>query len=48
MNKNETNNRACNYLHGYHIRMEYLEEIEKLVVESTKRKTKLYLYKKMF
>ena len=47
MNKNEINNRAYNYLHGYHISMKNLEEIEKLVVESTKTKTKFYLYKKL-
>ena len=44
MNKNEINNRAYNYLHGYHISMQQLEEIEKLVVESTKTKIKFYLY----
>ena len=47
MNKNEINNRAYNYLHGYHISMEHLEEIEKLVVESIKTKTKFYLHKKL-
>ena len=39
MNKNEINNRTYKYLHGYHISMECLEEIEKLVVEITKIKT---------
>ena len=45
MNKNKINNRAYNYLHACHISMEHLEEIEKLVVESAKTKTKFYLYK---
>ena len=47
MNKNKINNTAHNYLHGYHISNEHLEEIEKLEVESTKRNTKFYLCKKL-
>ena len=39
MNKNKINNRAYKYLHDYHISMERLEEIEKLVVKITKIKT---------
>ena len=47
MNKNKFNNRVYNYLHGYHTSMKQLEEIEKLVVENTKPKTKFHLYKKL-
>ena len=47
MNKSKINNRAYNYLHACHISMERLEEIEKLLVESAKTKTKFYLYKKL-
>ena len=43
MNKNVMHNTVYNYLCGYHISMEHLQEMEKLVVESSK--TKFYLYK---
>ena len=45
MNKNVIHNTAYNYLSGYHINMEHLEEMEKLVAESSK--TKFYLYKRL-
>ena len=45
MNKNVIHNTAYNYLSGYHISMEHLEEMEKLVVESSN--TKFYLYKRL-
>ena len=35
MNKNVIHNTAHNYLSGYHISMEHLHEMEKLVVESS-------------
>ena len=35
MNKNLIHNTPYNYLSGYHISMEHLEEMEKLVVESS-------------
>ena len=39
MNKNAIHNTAYNYyLSGYHISIEYLEEMEKLVVESSNTK----------
>ena len=43
MNKNVIHNTAYNYLSGYYISMEHLEEMEKLVVGSSN--TKFYLYK---
>ena len=47
MNKNVIHNTAYNYyLSGYHISIEYLEEMEKLVVESSN--TKFYLYKSLY
>ena len=45
MNKNVIHNTAYNYLSGYHISMGHLEEMEKLVVESSN--TKFYLYKRL-
>ena len=41
MNKNVIHNIAYNYLSGYHISTEHLEEMEKLVVESSKMKNVL-------
>ena len=43
MNKNVIHNPAYNYLSGYHISTEHLEEVEKLVVESIC----FYLYKRL-
>ena len=43
MNKNVIHNTAYDYLSAYHISMEHLEEMKKLLVESSN--TKLYLYK---
>ena len=43
MNKNIIHNAAYNYLNGYHLSMEHLEEMKKLVVKSSN--TKFYLYK---
>ena len=45
MNKNVIHNTAYNYLSNHHLSMEHLDEIQKLVVESTK--TKFYLYKRL-
>ena len=45
MNKNVIHNTAYNYLSGYHISIEHLQEMEKSVVESSK--TKFYLYKRL-
>ena len=45
MNKNVIHNSPYNYLSGYHISMERLEEMEKLVVESSN--TTFYLYKRL-
>ena len=38
MNKNVIHNTAYNYLIDYHLSMEHLDEIQKLVVASTKMK----------
>ena len=46
MNKNVIHNTVYNYVSGYHISMEHLEEMEKLVVESSN--TKFYLYKRLY
>ena len=46
MNKNIIHNTVYNYLSGYHISMEHLEEMEKIVVESSN--TKFYLYKPLY
>ena len=43
MNKNVIYNTVHNYLSGYDISMEHLEEMVKLVMESSN--TKFYLYK---
>ena len=45
MNENVIYNTVYNYLSGYHISMEHLEEMEKLVVESSN--TKFYMYKRL-
>ena len=45
MNKNAIHNTAYNYLIGYHISMEHLEEMEKLLVESSN--TNFYWYKRL-
>ena len=45
MNKTVIHNTVYNYLCGYHISMEHLQEMEKLVVESSN--TKFYLYKRL-
>ena len=45
MNQNVINNTAYNYLSYYGISMKHLNEIKKLVVESTN--TKFYLYKRL-
>ena len=45
MNKNIIHNTAYNYLSNYHLSMKHLDEIQKLVVESTK--AKFYLKKRL-
>ena len=45
MNKNVIHNTAYNDLSRYHISMEHLKEMEKLVTESSK--TKFYLYNRL-
>ena len=45
MNKNVIHNTAHNYLSGYDISMEHLEEMVKLVMESSN--TKFYFYKRL-
>ena len=45
MSQNVINNTAYNYLSYYGISMKHLDEIKKLVVESTN--TKFYLYKRL-
>ena len=46
MNKNVIYNTVHNYLSGYDISMEHLEEMVKLVMESSN--TKFYLYKHLW
>ena len=46
MNQNVIQNTAYNYLSSYKLSMEYLEEMKKLVAESTK--TKFYLCKRLW
>ena len=46
MNKNVIHNTAHNYLSGYDISMEHLEEMVKLVMESSN--TKFYFYKRLW
>ena len=45
MNKNIIHNTAYNYLSGYHLSMEHLEEMKKLMVERIN--TKFYLKKSL-